>query len=116
MSTWALLHEGKLKQFLEHEKALWPFRDNSWNIPNSPGLPFNNHSLQDSKRFAYWVLLLHFFFGLLLQSWTQLALTLCNQSTGMEVPSALPCFHFLLRLSSLLQAQAGFYTQFGPSI
>ena len=37
MSTWALLHEGELRQFLEHEKAIWPFRANSWNIPSSPG-------------------------------------------------------------------------------
>lgn len=37
MSTWALLHEGKLKPFSEREKAIWPFRADSWNIPNSPG-------------------------------------------------------------------------------
>lgn len=37
MSTWALLHQGELGPFLEHEKPIWPFGANSWNIPNSPG-------------------------------------------------------------------------------
>ena len=35
MSTWALLL-GELQWFSEHEKAIWPFRAESWNIPKSP--------------------------------------------------------------------------------
>ena len=35
MSTWALLL-GELQWFSEHEKAIWPFRAEPWNIPKSP--------------------------------------------------------------------------------
>lgn len=102
MNTWALLHQGELGPFSVHEKPIWPFGANSWNIPNSPGHHFNNQALQDSKWFAWWVLLLHFLFGLLFQSWTQLSLNLYNQSAGRDVPNPLLCLPSLFRLPLLL--------------
>lgn len=91
MSTWALLHKGKLKQFLKHEKAIWSLRADSWNIPSSPG-----HCLVASHSRTPGSFLGGFSRSisssmLLFQPQTQLSLNLCNPLVEIEVPSPLFC-------------------------
>lgn len=101
MSTWALLCKGELKQLLEHEKAVRPFRAASWNIPNSPG----HHLITTRSRTASGlpgVLSLPLFFALFFQSRAQLSLNLCGHSAGMVIPNLHLCLLSLPQLSAWL--------------